>query len=322
MINNDLRILFIGAHIEAKAPFEQLITTGKNLVGLFTLDDESLAGISGGADLASLAAAARIPVRKGAKVNAPDSLGWIRSLNPDILLVVGWTQLLRQEVLKVPRIACLGFHASLLPKYRGRAPVNWAIINGEKQTGNTMIALEPGADEGDIVAQRVIDIAEDDDCRTIYQKVSLTECDMLAEMLPLIREGRMPRRKQNSLEATVMPRRRPEDGLVDWNWPSRRLYNWVRALTKPYPGAFFCSGSTKITIWKASLDVLRMSSAEAIGSVQKDSDGYPIVVTGDGCVKLLLVQREGEPAVSGAEAALTFLRQPSAAAPAGAGSTP
>jgi methionyl-tRNA formyltransferase len=322
MRNNDLRILFIGAHIEAKAPFERLITTGENLVGLLTLDDESLAGMSGGADLASPAEAAGIPVWKGAKVNAPDSTGWIRSMSPDILLVVGWTQLLGPELLKVPRIACLGFHASLLPKYRGRAPVNWAIINGEKQTGNTMIVLEPGADEGDIVAQRVIDIAEDDDCGTIYQKVSLTECDMFAEVLPLIREGRMPRRKQNSLEATVMPRRRPEDGLVDWNWSSRRLYNWVRALTNPYPGAFFCSAGKRITIWKAGLDVSRMPSAEAVGSVRLDSDGYPIVVTGDGCVKLLLVQREGEPAISGPEAALTFLRPHSTVGPAGVGSTP
>ncbi|MGA8220478.1 MAG: methionyl-tRNA formyltransferase [Candidatus Acidiferrales bacterium] len=304
------KILFVGAHIEAKAPLEQLIATGENVVGLFTLDDESLAGMSGGTDLAGIAEAARIPVMKGAKVNAPDAIGWIRSMDPGVLLVVGWTQLLKPQLLGVARIASLGFHASLLPKYRGRAPINWALINGEKETGNTMIVLEPGADEGDIVAQRVIEISEADDCGTLYEKVSLTECEMLAEVLPLIREGKMPRRKQNSLEATVMPRRRPEDGLIDWSWPSRRLYNWVRALTSPYPGAFSCSDGKKITIWKAGVVDPSMTSRERAGSVQLDTDGFPIVATGDGYAKLLLVQRDGEPQVSGAEAGQTFLRPP------------
>jgi methionyl-tRNA formyltransferase len=310
MSKNDLRILFVGAHMEARAPLDHLIATGENVVGLFTLDNETLRGMSGGSDLTRSAEAAGIPVSKGARVNASGCVSWIRSMEPDVLLVIGWTQLLREELLMVPRIASLGFHASLLPKYRGRAPVNWAIINGEKQTGNTMIVLEPGADEGDIVAQRPIEIAEEDDCATIYEKVSLTACDMLAEVLPLIRKGSMPRRQQNSLEATVMPRRRPEDGLIDWSWSSRRLYNWIRALTSPYPGAFSFSGGDKITVWKAKPEVSKMPSRESVGSIQLDADGYPLVATRDGHAKLLLVQREGGPAVSGADAGRTFLKPP------------
>lgn len=309
-MSKDPRILFVGAHVEARAPLDHLIATGENVVGLLTLDDESLAGMSGGCDLTKAAEAAGIPFKKSAKVNASDCVSWIRSLQPDVLLVVGWTQLLKPELLSVPRIASLGFHASLLPKYRGRAPVNWAIIHGEQQTGNTMIVLEPGADEGDIVAQRTIEISEDDDCATIYEKVSLTECDMLREVLPLIREGRMPRRKQDSSEATVMPKRRPEDGLIDWSWSSRRLYNWIRALTSPYPGAFSCLSGRKIIIWKSKMEILRMPSSSAVGSVQTDLDGYPLVATRDGYLKLLLVQRDGEPSLSGAEAGLTFLRPP------------
>jgi methionyl-tRNA formyltransferase len=321
MPGSDLRILFVGAHMEAKAPLQYLVAAAENIVGLFTFDDGNLATMSGGIDLTQFVTG--VPVRKAAKVNAPDSMAWIRSLAPDILLVVGWTQLVSAELLSVPRVAALGFHASLLPKYRGRAPVNWAIINGEKQTGNTMMVLEPGADEGDIVAQRVIEISDEDDCGTIYEKVSLTEAEMLADVLPLIRASKMPRRRQNSSEATVMPRRRPEDGIIDWSWSSRRLYDWIRALTHPYPGAFSFTGPDKLTIWKSSLQISMPAPArDSIGSLHIDSDGYPIVVTGDGYLKLVTVQREADRAIDGIEAAATFLQPPLVLKPAAVGVAP
>ncbi len=304
------RIVFVGAHEEARLPLEHMIMRDANVVGLFTLESEGLLRISGGTDLTGAADASGIPVRRGTNVNAPESVAWIRKLAPDLLLVVGWTQLIKSELLSVPRIACLGFHASLLPKYRGRAPVNWAILNGETETGNTLMVLAPGADEGDIVCQRRIPIGVEDDCRTIYEKVSLTECEMLDEVLPLIREGQMPHRKQDSSQATVMPKRRPEDGLIDWNWPAARIYNWIRALTRPYPGAFTFLNGRKIAIWKSRIKVECKNIGALIGSVHTDADGYPAVVTGDGILKLLEVQREGEPTIAGDEAAKTFLKPP------------
>lgn len=308
-----LKIMFVGAHLEARLPFEHLAATNENIVGLFTLTPEALGRMSGGIDLTGLAKAANIPVRTGTNLNAPETLAWVKTLAPDLLLVVGWTQLLKSELLAIPRIGCLGFHASLLPKYRGRAPVNWAILNGETETGNTMMVLEPGADEGDIVSQRRIPIGEQDDCKTIYEKVSLTECEMLDEVLPLIREGRLPRVKQDSGAATVMPKRKPEDGLLDWRWPSRRLYNWVRALTHPYPGAFGYLCGRKVTIWKACLDANSRPIDEPAGSVHLSSDGFPLVNAGDnGALKLLQVEREGHSSVSGVEAGQTFLKPPAA----------
>jgi methionyl-tRNA formyltransferase len=236
-------------------------------------------------------------------VNDPDSVAWIQSKMPDVLLVIGWTQLLKPELLRTPKIACLGFHASLLPKYRGRAPVNWAIINGETETGNTMITLEPEADTGDIVAQRKILITDDDDCRTIYEKVGQTEIDMLDEILPLIRRGTLPRHKQDDNQASVMPKRRPEDGVIDWRRSTRDVFNWVRALTEPYPGAFSFLHGSKIWIWKAlPVGGFRSNSTEP-GTVLHDNEGWPLVATGDGWVRVLTAQREGEPQVSGQTAA-------------------
>ena len=308
MQQNSHRIVFVGAHIEACRPFQHLIANSENIVGFFTLEPSSLAQMSGGVDLTGIAMAAGIPLKTGTNVNAPDAVDWIRQLHPDLLLVVGWTQLVKPELLQVPRIACLGFHASLLPKYRGRAPVNWAIINGETETGNSMIVLEPGADEGDVVSQRKIPITEEDDCATIYEKVSLTECEMLDEVLPLIRQGRMPREKQNSLEATIMPKRKPQDGLIDWSWTTRRLYNWVRALTHPYPGAFSYVSGRKIIIWKARPEDATIRSEKLPGTVEASPDGFPLVASQDGHIRILQVECEGQIPVSGPEASRTFLQ--------------
>jgi methionyl-tRNA formyltransferase len=226
------------------------------------------------------------------------------------LLVIGWTQLLCPHLLQIPRVACLGFHASLLPKYRGRAPINWALINGEDETGNTLMVLSPEADEGEIVGQRVISISDEDDCASLYEKVSSTEVEMLSEVLQQARQGGVPRRKQNSADATVMPRRRPEDGLIEWNRTSRKVYDWIRALTKPYPGAFTFARARKIMIWKARLDVSCATQPRPAGTVSLDADGLPLVATADGFIRLLLLQREGEPEVSGMEAGRTFLKPP------------
>ena len=306
-------IVFVGVHREAVDPFRWLLGNGEQVVGLVTLEKDAMQGVSGAVDLEPLASAAGVPAMRVRKVNDPACVAWIRALEPDLLLVVGWTQLVKEELLKVPRIACLGFHASLLPKYRGRAPVNWALINGERETGNTMIILEPGADVGDIVAQRRIPIEDDDDCGTLYEKVAKTEVDMLAEILPLIREGDLPRRKQDDSQATVMPKRRPEDGIIDWNLSAPRLHDWVRALTHPYPGAFAWLGGRKVFVWKTDPTATPTGALPALprarsGALSVDDDGWPLVATGDGWLRIVRAQLEGEEETDGREAARRWLK--------------
>ena len=301
-------IVFVGVHMEARAPFTHLVENGYNLLGLVTLKPESMPKVSGAIDLAEIAVAAQIPILRVKNINEPDALAWIRQKAPDLLLVVGWTQLLKPDLLRIPKRACLGFHASLLPKSRGRAPVNWALINGETVTGNTMIILEPEADSGDIVAQRTIAITDEDDCRTIYEKVGRTEVEMLEEILPMIERGVLPRRKQDDSQATVMPKRRPEDGLINWNRTAREIYNWVRALTDPYPGAFSVLNGQRIWIWVARVDGSSINHpGSRPGQVVTDSQGWPWVSASDGWIRLVRVQQEGGPQVSGQQAVLSFL---------------
>jgi methionyl-tRNA formyltransferase len=306
MSASDPAIVLVGVHFEAARPFRHLLDSRANLVGLVTLAPEARATVSGAIDLAAPAEAAGVPVLFVRQVNEPGCVEWIRRLAPDLLIVVGWTQLLREELLSIPKIACLGFHASLLPRYRGRAPINWVLINGETETGNTMMVLEPGADEGDIVAQRRILITDEDDCRTLYEKVGATEISMLAEVLPLVRQGALPRRKQDSTQATVMPKRRPQDGGMDWSWSTKALFNWVRALTHPYPGAFCRLGERKLWIWKAEKSDQPFSTLVP-GCVVLDGNGWPLASTGDGWLRLLRLQLEGGPETSGLEAAAAYL---------------
>jgi methionyl-tRNA formyltransferase len=306
-------IVFIGAHMEAQAPFRRLIEGGDNILGFVTLDADGMSTMSGATDLTPLARQAQITTLRVHNINQPNSVAWIRQHAPDVLLVVGWTQLLKPELLRVPKMACLGFHASLLPKYRGRAPVNWAIINGETVTGNTMITLEPEADTGDIVAQRAIPIADEDDCNTIYRKVGGTEVDMLEEILPMMRRGVLPRQKQDDTQATVMPKRRPEDGLIDWRRSTREIYNWVRALTHPYPGAFSVLNAVRVWIWAARMDGGPKGHPRSRpGEVALDADGWPWVATADGWIRVVTIQRENGPIVSGLVAGKTFLAPGSA----------
>lgn len=301
-------MVFIGAHIESRAPFLYLVEHGYNIAGLVTLDLDSLQKMAGGFDLSSTAHQARIPVLRVRNVNEPSANAWISSKAPDVLLVVGWTQLLNANLLRVPKFACLGFHASLLPKYRGRAPVNWAIINGETVTGNTMIVLEPDADTGDIVAQRTIAITNRDTCRSVYEKVGQTEVEMLQEVLPLIQKGILPRCKQNDHEATVMPKRRPEDGRIDWTRSTQEIYNWIRALTDPYPGAFSIFKSKHLWIWSASEGGnSKKRDGFAPGEVARDPEGWPLIATRDGWIRVLEAQLEGSSRLSGREAAQSLL---------------
>jgi len=246
-----------------------------------------------------------VPLVKVRNINDEEHVERILSLAPDLILVIGWTQLVKAPILRIPRHGCIGFHASLLPRYRGRAPVNWAIINGEEKTGNTMLLLEEGVDNGDIIAQREISIGLEDTCGSIYDRVAETEFEMLDEVLPLIREGRMPRKRQDARLVTVMPRRRPEDGLIHWNWPAFRVYNWVRALTHPYPGAFTWLPGGRVFVWKATLPAGTLR--EIAPGEMLYSDGRLLAGTGQGPLFLDRLQMEGEEETSGAAFALRHL---------------
>lgn len=152
---------------------------------------------------------------------------------PDLVLSVFYRDLLPDRVLAAARLAALNLHPSLLPAYRGRAPINWVLVNGERETGVTLHHMTARADAGDIVAQRAIPIAPRETALTLYHKVEEAGIEILATALPLVAEGRAPRTPQDLARSSYFGRRRPEDGRIDWSWPAERIDRLVRAVAPP-----------------------------------------------------------------------------------------
>ncbi|MDD3604954.1 MAG: formyltransferase, partial [Kiritimatiellae bacterium] len=197
----------------------------------------------------------RIPCDRDAAVNSPAFVELVRACEPDFLFSFYYRDVLSAEVLQCARHAAINLHGSLLPKYRGRAPVNWAIINGEKETGVTLHHMTVRPDAGHIIGQRAVAVDEQDTASDVYMKLERAADLLLDEMLPMILRRKAPGIPQNEDEATVCCRRRPEDGLINWHDSARRIFNLIRAVTEPYPGAFTWLLGDKLIIWRARPEV-------------------------------------------------------------------
>ncbi len=205
-------MLFVGAVHEARPALEAVLHHDCQVVGLVTLEPGRAATTAGFVDLATAARQAGVPVLETGNLNHPGEVARVRDLKPDLIVVVGWTRLLGEELLALPRRGCVGFHASMLPHNRGRAPVNWAIIRGEKETGNTMMYLAGGADTGDIIDQQRVAIDDEDTCATVYDKVGEAGAAMLRRHLDGLLAGTAPRRCQDDSQANLLPKRTPDHG--------------------------------------------------------------------------------------------------------------
>ncbi len=197
---------------------------------------------------ASVAATARdygLPLRMPAESSGPELVREVAVLEPDFVFSFYYRALLPEPLLAAGRRGALNMHGSLLPRYRGRAPVNWAILRGERQTGATLHYMVARADAGDIVDQQAVPILEDDDAREVYAKVTVAAEMVLARSLPGLVAGTAPRRPQPLLPGEYFGRRRPEDGRIDWSAGGRSIHDLVRAVAPPFPGAFAQVGAER-----------------------------------------------------------------------------
>jgi methionyl-tRNA formyltransferase len=185
-------------------------------------------------------------------INEPRWVNKIADLAPDVIFSFYYRYMLDEDILNIPASGAYNLHGSLLPAYRGRCPVNWVLINGETQTGVTLHHMTKKADAGDIVCQRAVTIDFEDTALTLHEKLCRETAVLLEEILPLIEAGDAPRTPQDLKAGSYFGGRRPEDGKIDWEWPAVRIYNLIRAVTFPYPGAFsFLPDGQKILIWQA-----------------------------------------------------------------------
>lgn len=268
----------------------ELIAMGAPIVALFTHQD------SPGEEVwwrscAVLAADASIPVFTPEKLTQ-EWTDRITAASPDVIYSFYYRNLLPEAVLRIPRLGAYNVHGSLLPKYRGRAPVNWMIANGEREGGATLHHMVARADAGDIVAQRRIEIVDEDTALTLYRKIVPLGAALIREYHPLIVAGEAPRHPQNLNQGSYFGRRRPEDGRIDWNWPALRIVNLVRAVTHPYPGAFCFLKGRKVFVWEARI-ASETGRAQAGQISAADANGIE-VMAGEGRVLLTKIQFEGE----------------------------
>jgi methionyl-tRNA formyltransferase len=294
------RLVFVGAVHEAVPALTALLRSAVDVAEVVTMPTGHAGRASGYVDLEPIAAASGVKVTRCTDINSADSVARIRRLEPDLLVVVGWTRLLSAELLSVPRRGCVGFHASLLPRHRGRAPVNWAILRGDTQAGNTMMYLDAGTDTGDVIDQVPVPIGPDDTCATVYAKVGAAGADMLSRHLAALLAGTAPRRPQPPASEPPLGKRTPEMGITDWNRPARDVHNWIRALTSPYPGAFSFRSGRKIMLWESAVPV-RQASSGSPGQVLGCDEFGLRVATADGSLLVTSVSDEGaspEPALS------------------------
>ncbi|MBQ4774843.1 bifunctional UDP-4-amino-4-deoxy-L-arabinose formyltransferase/UDP-glucuronic acid oxidase ArnA [Pectobacterium versatile] len=203
------------------------------------------------ASVAKAAAEMDVPVFAPEDINHPLWVNRIRELAPDVIFSFYYRTLLSDDILQLPAFGAFNLHGSLLPRYRGRAPVNWVLVNGETQTGVTLHKMVSRADAGDIVAQSVVAIDEEDTALTLHGKCRTAAAALLAQQLPLIRSREITLTPQDESRASYFGRRTAADGLIDWHKSAREINNLIRAVTEPYPGAFTFLGERNVTIWRA-----------------------------------------------------------------------
>ena len=202
--------------------------------------------------VAELAASHAIPVFAPDDINHPLWVERIRRMKPEILFSFYYRKMIKQPILEIPQAGCLNLHGSLLPAYRGRCPVNWVLVNGERETGVTLHHMTAAPDAGDIVSQKKVAISDDDTAKTLHSKLAAASWEMLDEILPKVKNGTAPRTAQDASRATYYGGRRPQDGQIDWTKSSAEVRSLVRAVTRPYPGAFSYLGDRKCLLWSVT----------------------------------------------------------------------
>ncbi len=228
-----------------------LLAHGFDIQAVFTHPDDPNENIWFDS-VAELAATNGLPVYAPEDINHPLWVERIREMGPDILFSFYYRDMVGRDILDIPKAGCLNLHGALLPRYRGRCPVNWVLINGEKETGVTLHYMTPRPDDGDIVGQAGVSIDNTDTALGLHEKLAVTSEKLLTDLLPKIRTNQIRPVPQDPSLASYFSGRGPDDGEIDWRQSNVAVYNLVRAVTRPYPGAFSYLGNRKCIFWEVS----------------------------------------------------------------------
>ncbi len=284
-----VRCVLFAYHEMGYACMEALLNMGAPIAALFTHRDDSHEEVWW-RSCAELAARHGVPVYTDDVEAAATKVG---AIGPAVIYSFSYRYLIPASVLELAPLGAYNLHPSLLPAYRGRAPVNWMLVNGEREAGVTLHHMVARADAGDIVGQRAVAIDDSDNALTLYRKLVPLGVELIDELHPKIVAGTAPRQKMDISKGSYFGRRKPEDGRIDWRWPARRIFNLVRAVTHPYPGAFGFVGGRKLLIWEAKIGVENGSAGEPGRVVRETTEGAIEIAAGEGSLVVRIAQFEG-----------------------------
>ena len=293
-----LKIIFMGTPQFACHTLQMLIDRGENVIAAVTQPDRPKGRCQQmqPPPVKELAMQFGIPVIQPVKVRTPEAVEEIRALAPDLIVVVAFGQILPQALLDIPRLGCINIHASLLPRYRGAAPLNWCIINGETETGITTMMMDAGLDTGDMLLKRTTPITPEDDASSLHDRLSLLGAETMAETLDLLKEGKLAPVKQDDALTCYAPMMKKDTGCINWNSPADTILNLIRGVT-PWPGAFTNLDGKTLKIHKAR-------RGEAIGNpgevISAGKNGLE-AATADGSVIIEELQLEGKKRLKASE---------------------
>jgi methionyl-tRNA formyltransferase len=275
------RVVVIGAVRSTEVTLRALVRNGLEVVGVLGHEPGDRSAVAGWVDLRRLAGELGLPFRGFLSVNDPDNVRWASALKPDLIFAVGFSQLLEESWLDLPRLGCIGFHPTALPHGRGRAPLAWTVLE-MKPGAATFFLMGRGADDGPIFDQVPFRLVEEDDASSVLAKVVEAIDVCLDRWLPELKRGAWNPQPQDERLASWYGRRCPEDGLIDWSHASGAIERLVKASTHPHPGAYSYLGDAKLVIWSAEAEC-RLPIRGVTGRVlRRDSSGRLLVQCGDG----------------------------------------
>ncbi|MGM9534283.1 MAG: methionyl-tRNA formyltransferase [Intestinibacter sp.] len=271
-----MKILFMGTPDIASGCLEKLIKEKYDVIGVVTQPDKQ---VGRGKKIVfspvkQVAIENNLPVYQPEKAKEESFVNEIKELNPDVIVVVAYGQLLSKEFLDIPKYGCVNVHVSLLPKYRGAAPINWVIINGEEKTGVSTMFMDEGLDSGDIILQSEFKLDDEITAGELHDWMTLEGSKVLCETLDLIKEGKAPRTPQNHDEFSYAPIMDKNLGHVDFSKTAREIHNLVRGVN-PWPSAYTTYMDKKMKVWKTK--VLDEKSTKEPGTILKvDKEGIKV----------------------------------------------
>lgn len=280
-----MRIFFIGTVSFSREMLETLLAIDSiEIVGIATKSTSKFNADH--SDLSDLAQQHGVACKYVKDINADHITAWIKGLAPDLVFCLGWSSLIKRDLLAIPRFGVVGYHPAELPMNRGRHPIIWALVLGLPQTASTFFLMDEGADSGDIISQEMVQIDFEDSADDLYTKLILSAKNQLKEIVADIRLNKLSGIPQKKGEGNVWRKRSKSDGRIDWRMRSMDIYNLVRALDKPYPGAHFDYQGEEIKVWKCKpVDQEGLKNIEPGKVLRRDGEKVT-VKTGDGAIEL------------------------------------